>query len=243
MIPFLVGGFPTTEAFVGALEALDAQGAPAIEIGFPFSDPIADGPVIAQAMHETIESGFTTQALFDAVAAARPRISAGLVAMVSVSIVARVGYDEFAARARAAGFDALLVPDAPIDESPPIRAAADAQGLQLALLVAPSTPEDRAAEIAGACTAFVYLLARAGITGDDQRATTAPATPLEDRVMALKPHTGAPIACGFGISTADDVAGVNRHADAAIVGTAFTRAMRGADDPAKAADDLFQSLI
>jgi len=237
VIPFVVAGHPTLDELPDLLRSLSNAGAPVIEIGFPFSDPIADGPVIAQAMHNAIESGLTLDATLDRITSARQEIDAALVAMISVSIVARRGYERFAQDAAAAGLDALLIPDAPIEELQPIREAAAGAGLGLALLVSPSTPPERAALIARECTAFVYLLARAGITGDDSRAG-APAD-LEARTRVLRNATDAPIACGFGIKSPDDVRAVTRHADAAIVGTAFVNAINGApSDPARAAADL-----
>lgn len=244
VIPFLVGGYPSESQFIDTLQALSSAGAPAIEIGFPFSDPIADGPIIAQSMHEALQAGATTSTLFNAIKNARSSISAALVAMVSISIVARKGFDQFAREAAEAGFNALLVPDAPVDEISPIQQAASAHNLELSLLIAPSTPEHRATNIAKSCSAFTYLLARAGITGSDQRATSQPAVDLNARIQQLRPHAAGPIACGFGISTPQHVSKVLEHADAAIVGTALVKQMRNTpDNPTQAADSLYRLLI
>lgn len=230
LMPFLCAGRPTLAALPDLLSAVEDAGASVVEIGIPFSDPIADGPVIAAAMHKALQDGVTPQQVFDTVRSARSATNLGLVAMVSVSLVHRKGLDRFAAEARDAGFDGLIVPDAPVEESDPIRAAADRAGLSLSLLVAPTTSADRAARIVAACSGFVYLLARTGITGERDAAPE-----IAEPVRRLRTLTDLPIACGFGISTADQVQAVVRHADAAIVGSALVRRMESAiadgDDP------------
>jgi tryptophan synthase alpha subunit len=169
-------------------------------------------------------------------------VKAGLVAMCSMSIVWRMGGAAgFASAAREAGFDGLIIPDAPLEESGEILSAADGCGLTCSLLVAPSTPPDRAAAIARASTGFVYLLARAGITGEQ---TDAPR--IEEPVAALRAVTNLPIACGFGISKPEHVREVVRHADAAIVGSALVRRIEQARDarldPAAAAEAFVREL-
>lgn len=223
-MPFICGGYPTLDSTTAVLPALERAGASIVEIGIPFSDPIADGPVIAAAMHTALASGATPLEVFSQVAAARPHTDLGLVAMCSVSIIYRLGAggdpSPFCRRAAEAGFDGLIVPDVPLEESEPIRKAAAAAGLTCSLLVAPTTPPERAAAIARASTGFVYLLARSGITGE--RADAPEIGPI---VATLRRSTDLPIACGFGISRPDHVAAVTRHADAAIVGTALVRRM------------------
>lgn len=226
LMPFVVGGFPGPGSIGGVLQSLAAAGAAIVEIGIPFSDPIADGPVIAQAMHRALEQGMTPDRVFEEVANVRPNLSIGLVAMVSVSIVYRMGGPEgFARQAASAGFDGLIVPDAPLEESDGLRSAASKAGLTLSLLVSPTTPPARAERIAAASTGFVYLLARTGITGER---STAPE--VASRVARLREATRLPIACGFGISTPEHVRAVVREggADAAIVGSAVVRRMAGA---------------
>jgi len=225
-MPFVCGGFPRPGLTTEVLAALDAAGAAVIEVGIPFSDPIADGPVIAAAMHKALAAGATPASVFDEVRAARPRISAGLVAMVSVSIVHRMGGPgPFVARAVEAGFDGFIFPDAPLEESGGLLDAAKAAGVTASLLIAPTTPLARATEIAKASTGFVYLLARAGITGERQ---TVP--DIGPRVVKLREITPLPIAVGFGISTAEHVRQITREADAAIVGSALVRRMSEAAD-------------
>ncbi|MFZ4576192.1 MAG: tryptophan synthase subunit alpha [Phycisphaerales bacterium] len=221
LMPFVCGGFPSPGVLTRLLPALQASGASVVEIGFPFSDPIADGPVIAAAMSRAIAGGTTAATIFKEVESVRAQLSIGLVAMVSVSIVNRLGGPKgFASRAAAAGFDGLIVPDVPLEESGELQAAAAEAGLAYSLLIAPTTVPARAAEIMAACSGFCYLLARSGITGEQS------GTPeIAGRVAKLRQVGPLPIACGFGVSTPQQVNAVVRHADAAIVGSALVRRM------------------
>jgi tryptophan synthase alpha chain len=246
-MPFVCGGYPGPGATVSALPALERAGASIIEVGIPFSDPIADGTVIAAAMHEALSRGATPISVFDEVAQARPQVQAGLVAMVSVSIVQKAGSggpgaaQRFAQNAKGAGFDGLIVPDCPLEESEALRTAAAAEGLSFSLLIAPSTSPRRAESIVKACSGFVYLLARAGITGERDDAPQ-----IEPRVTRLRQMTDLPIAVGFGISSPDQVRAVVRHADAAIVGSALVRRMGEAamrnEDPVAEAEGFIRLL-
>lgn len=238
LMPFLCGGFPSLDSTGPMIEAAERAGASVVEIGVPYSDPIADGPVIASAMHEALLAGSTVERLFEAVRGVRERVSIGLVSMVSASIIGGLGGPErFCPLARDAGFDGLIVPDAPLEESEALAGAAGESGLTLSLLIAPSTPSERAAAIAARCTGFVYLIARAGITGERDRAPE-----IADRVSALREVTDLPIACGFGISTAEHVRSVVTDADAAIVGSALVRRLAEATDPARETEDFLAEL-
>jgi len=246
LAPFVVAGRPGLDRLGETLEALEGAGATMVELGVPFSDPIADGPVIAAAMHRALtDGGVRPHAILDAVAQARGRVTIPLVAMVSVSIVHRLGPAAFCRDAAAAGLDGLIVPDAPVDEAAPIRAEAAGAGLTFSHLVGPQTTGDRLARTVGASTGFVYLLARAGVTGE-----RADAPDIAGRVAAIRTQTDLPVACGFGISTPEQVRAVVRHADAAIVGSALVRRIEdailaGRDPVADAADavaDLARGL-
>jgi tryptophan synthase alpha chain len=258
LMPFVCGGYPVGVPMSAVLPALERGGASVIEVGIPFSDPIADGPVIAAAMHEALASGATPVSVFDEVAKARGSMQCGLVAMVSVSIVLKAGgggagaVGKFVQSAKGAGFDGVIVPDCSLEESEPLRAAAAEHGLSFSLLVAPSTPPRRAEAIVKTCTGFVYLLARAGITGDSPTSPTGGAGPdesmLESRMSKLRQMTDLPIAVGFGISTPEHVRAVVQRggADAAIVGSALVRRMgeaaRGGGDPVAEAENFIRLL-
>jgi len=223
LMPFVCGGHPKPDSLRTLLPALEAAGASIVEIGIPFSDPIADGPIIAAAMHEAIAQGVTPRSVFEDVAAIRANtaqpVNLGLIAMCSVSIVHRMGGSNgFAQAAKQAGFDGLIIPDAPLEESRSILEAAAKHELTATLLISPTTPLRRAEEIVKASTGFVYLVARSGITGER---TDAPE--IGSRVNKLRELSSLPIAVGFGVSTADHVRAVVRDADAAIVGSALVR--------------------
>jgi len=156
--------------------------------------------------------------VFKMIRAVRSKTRMGLVAMVSWSIVQRRGPKGFIDECAAAGFDGFIFPDLPLEESAEARTMVKTAGLTCSLLIAPTTPADRAARIAQACTGFIYLLARTGITG-----VRSDTPEIDSRVTALRQVTDLPIACGFGIGTADAVRAVTQHADAAIVGSAIVR--------------------
>lgn len=218
LMPFVCGQHPAPGATGRVIEAVASGGASVIEVGIPFSDPIADGPVIAAAMHEALVAGSTPAGVFEAVAEVRERVECALVAMVSVSIVWRVGAQAFIDQARGAGFDGFIFPDCPLDEGGELSKRAADAGMTCSLLIAPTTTPERAEKIAGASTGFVYLLARSGITGE-----RADAPDVSGRVARVREWTDLPIACGFGISTAAHVRAVTQHADSAIVGSALVR--------------------
>lgn len=241
LMPFVCAQHPTPDATGPLIEAIASAGASIIEVGFPFSDPIADGPVIAAAMHEALQHGSRPATIFEQVRNVRQRTDVGLVAMVSMSIVHRIGVERFITSAKDAGFDGFIFPDAPLESSAELTACARDAGLTTSLLIAPTTPPDRAEKIAAACTGFIYLLARAGITGERDEAPH-----IERRVRQLREVTDLPIACGFGISTCEHVRAVVEHADAAIVGSALVRridqAKREGRDPIEAAESFVRQL-
>lgn len=238
VLPFVTAGYPTLATTRALLPRMAATGVPVIEVGIPFSDPIADGPVIAESMHEALVAGCTPAGVFAAVREVRDRVAAKLVAMVSVSIVDRIGVGRFCADAAAAGFDGLIVPDIDIEDAPALRAACDGAGIACTFLVSPTSGEERIARIAGLCTGFVYALARVGITGE--RADAPDVAPIVDRIRR---HTALPVAAGFGISTRDHVRAVLRHADGAIVGSAIVRQMREAIAAGRSPEDAAVALV
>jgi tryptophan synthase alpha chain len=242
VLPFVTGGFPSLASTRALLPRLAQAGAAAIEVGVPFSDPIADGPVIAESMHEALVAGCTPAGVFETMRAVRAQVACPVVAMVSVSIVDRIGPQAFARDASAAGFDGLVVPDVDLEDAPALRAACDEAGLALTLLVSPTSGDERIARIASLCSGFVYALARLGITGE--RSDAPDVGPIVERIRR---HTDLPIAAGFGISTPEHVRAVAAHADGAIVGSAIVRRMREAAregrSPEDAAVELVQGLV
>ena len=237
LMPFICGSHPRAGDTARLLPAMAAAGASIVEIGYPFSDPIADGPVIAAAMHDALLAGTTPAGVHAEVAAARANgCTIGIVAMVSVSIVIKIGADRFIADAKRAGIDGFILPDVPLEECDDLLARVHDAGLTTTLLVAPATDAKRAERITRACSGFVYVLSRAGITGDTNSAAIA-TDALASRVRELRTLTDLPLAVGFGISSAEHVRQVvhDAGADAAIVGSALVRRL---SDAARAGQDV-----
>ena len=200
-----------------ALAAIDA-GADVLELGVPFSDPLADGPVIQRASERAVRNGTRLDdvlALARALRAERPRI--GLVIFSYLNPILRMGLERFAAAAETSGVDAVLVTDLIVEESAEYRAVLRRHRLQPIFLAAPTSPDNRLARIAEVSEGFIYAISRVGITGTQQEV----ASDARDLVARLRRHTQLPIALGFGISNAAHVAAVAEFADAAVVGSAI----------------------
>jgi tryptophan synthase alpha chain len=219
LMPFIPAGYPDLATTTALLPALEKAGANLIEIGIPFSDPIADGPVIQAAFTKALAKGLTIEQVFGAVREARPKVSIPLVAMVSFSIVFRYGLERFVAEARAAGFDGLILPDLPPPEAEAVCKKVQAGGLATVLLVAPTTSEARRKEIARLSSGFVYYLSVSGITGERDRLPEN----IEKNLKQLKSLTDRPICVGFGISKPEHLAQLAPLADGAIVGSAVVK--------------------
>jgi tryptophan synthase alpha chain len=224
LMPFVTAGDPSLAGTEAVLARMADAGAHVCELGIPFSDPIADGPVIQASMTHALTQGLRVQQVFDMVRRLRARgdgacAKLGLVAMVSYSIVHRLGPTPFVAAAQDAGLDGFIFPDLPVEESKPIRDAVAKAGLILSMLIAPTTPMQRAQQIAQASSGFVYVLARAGITGERSEIPSD----LPQRLTALRAVCPLPMAVGFGISSPQQVKQVVSVADAAIVGSAIMR--------------------
>ncbi len=200
-----------------ALAAIDA-GADVLELGVPFSDPLADGPVIQRASERALRNGTRME---DVLALARSlrkqRPSVGLVIFSYLNPILRMGLESFAAAAEKAGIDAVLVIDLIAEESEEYRAALKKHHLQPIFLAAPTSPDSRLARIAELSDGFIYAISRVGITGTQQQV----AGDARELVTRLRRHTKLPIALGFGISNASHVAVVAEYADAAVVGSAI----------------------
>jgi len=226
LLPFVCAGSPELDSLPKLLPAMQAAGAAVVEVGFPYSDPVADGPTIAAAMHAALDKGITPNMIFDQVQSVRDELTIGIVAMVSVSIVIAMGGPEsFTKQAADAGFDGCIFPDLPLGEADVYRKACKENGLTMTLLISPTSPPERAVEIANASTGFTYLLARAGITGESKDIPD-----ISGRVREIRKKSNTPIACGFGISTPEHVSKIVEHADGAIVGSALVRRLIESND-------------
>lgn len=219
-IPFFTTGDPdlkTTEALV---READARGADLIEIGVPFSDPIADGPVIQASYYRALEKGFRVDQTFElARNLRRGGMQKPLVCMVSETLVFKRGMDAFFGAAKESGYDGMIVPDLPAGYEGDASRVAAAKGLDLIFLCAPTTTPERRDLIAARSTGFIYYISVAGITGE--RRALPP--DLEANVKDLKSRTKTPVCVGFGISTPEQAAAVGKVADGAIVGSALVK--------------------
>jgi tryptophan synthase alpha chain len=237
VMPFVTGGYPTPEALPELLHACARGGAHCVEIGFPFSDPIADGPVIASAMNQALAQGITPQIIFEQVAGVRSTLDLGLIAMVSQSIMTRMGIERFVRHCVDAGIDGLIVPDLDLENASEIQALAEANSLILSLLVAPTTSDARLERLLAHCSGFVYMLARLGITGEQHAMPQ-----LEPLLARLRARTDLPVVAGFGISTPEHVQAIAAEVDAVIVGSALIRRMRESNDPTTATEAFVRQL-
>jgi tryptophan synthase alpha chain len=222
--PFVTAGDPDAATTLAVLEAIDRAGASLCELGVPYSDPIADGPVIQSSYTRALAGGMTIEGLFAVVRQAVGRVRMPILAMVSYSIVFRRGIGRFVADARDAGLAGLVVPDLPIEESDELDAACRSAGLALVRLVTPTTPPERAEAIARKSTGFLYCVSVAGVTG----ARTSLPEGLIERVRWLRTKTDVPILVGFGISSPEQAKAVAAVADGVIVGSAIVRHLEGA---------------
>lgn len=237
LMPFIVAGDPSLEVTEGAILAMAEAGADIIEIGIPFSDPIADGPVIAAAMYRALGRGVTPSCVADLIKRVRPQVEVGLIAMVSHSIVRKGGGADFIDFFADAGIDGFIIPD--IDESEAMQLSSHcvSRGLSFSMLVAPTTPIERVEKLAKLSSGFLYILARTGLTGEQLEMPD-----LSARIQQIREVTSLPLAVGFGISTAKHVQSVQNSADAAIVGSALVRRMQEQDDPIVAAAKFIDEI-
>jgi len=220
LIPYLVAGYPTPESSLEMLRGFARQGALAVEIGVPFSDPIADGPDIQRASEKALERGVGVGTALDLVRTLRRESELPVVMMSYANPILRSGLEAFGARAGEAGLDGVLISDLPPDEAPEVWRALDRAGLDTVVLVAPTTEEHRLALLLDRARGFVYCLSRTGVTGQGGGFRGS----IQERIAAVRQRCGLPVAVGFGISSAEDARALAGVADAVVVGAAFMRA-------------------
>ena len=226
LVPFITAGYPERERFVETLAKVAAVG-DVVEIGIPFSDPMADGMTIQRSSFEALRQGVNLAWIFDEIEAAGDAIEAPLVMMSYLNPLLQFGYERLAERAKATGVCTFIVPDLPYEESADFRAALEAEGLGLVQLVTPASPVERLEMLGQASRGFVYAVTITGITGGDTGLPDDLAGYL-DQVSALSP---LPVCAGFGIRAAADVKNVGRHAAGAIVGSALVEVLEKGEDP------------
>jgi tryptophan synthase alpha chain len=238
-IPFIPAGDPDLDTTGKLIHEVAKRGASLIEVGFPYSDPIADGSVIQASYTRALSRGLTVDAILEA--ARTLNVTAPRVGMVSYSLVHHRGLERFVTDAQAAGFSGAIVPDLPVDEANELAEIAKAHDFKLILLVTPTTPQERAATIARLSTGFLYCVSVVGITGE----RSALPGNLLDQLRWLRTQTALPLCVGFGISKPEHVKMLRDFADGVIVGSALVRnleARKPVDALVKAVGDLVEEL-
>ncbi len=227
-IPFITAGDPSLDVTRGLILELERRDADIIELGIPFSDPIADGPVIQASYHRALTRGLKLAHVLSLIKDLRNETDIPIVAMVSYSIVFKIGAEKFIDITTDAGFDGATIPDLPVEESEAIIRAAEGRNFRIVCFVAPTTSPDRMAHIARCTQGFLYYISVVGITG----ARDSLPEDMAENIGRLKGMTNCPVAVGFGISTPEQAGAVGRVADGVIVGSALIKEIeRNLDRP------------
>lgn len=231
LVTYVTAGDPDLATTARVLEALDRGGADVLEIGVPFSDPLADGPVIQRASERALAAGTTLAATLATIASVRPHIAAPVVVFTYANPVLQYGLARFADAAAEAGVDGVLVLDLPLEESAPLREALDRAGLDPIFLISPTTSDARIAQAAAVGRGFLYGISRLGVTGAREEVAEG----ARELARRIRRQTDLPIALGFGLSRPEHVREVGQWAEAAVVGSALVAHLAGgADAPARA---------
>ena len=240
LMPFVTAGDPNLTVTEQAIRAIDQEGCSLCEIGFPYSDPIADGPVIQASYTRALEQGTSVADIFAMLSRLSKDVSIPLVGMVSYAIIYRRGVDTFLREAKQAGLSGLIVPDLLVDDAEEIGPRFSAHGINLIQLITPTTSRERALRIAEASSGFLYYVSVTGITGE----RTALPERLIDEVSWLREQVSLPVCIGFGISQPEHVQRLAPHCDGLIVGSAIVRRLQQADpsQPQAAIDDMRRFL-
>lgn len=225
-IPFITAGDPDLAATEQILTELARAGATVIELGVPFSDPMADGPVIQRASERALKNSFGLDELFSMVARARTQIDTPIILFSYFNPLLQFGIKRLAQRARSSGIDGVLVTDMTPEESGEFEAELRAHDLDMIFLAAPTSTDERLKLVAEHASGFVYAVARTGVTGARETVSAE----AEKLVTRMREFTSLPIAVGFGISTVEQVRDVQRYADAVVVGSALVAEMESLGD-------------
>ncbi len=235
-MPYFPLGYPELDTSIDVIEALARHGADLIEVGLPFSDPLADGPVIQHATQIALEKGITVKKCLEAVKELRSRsVEVPLVLMGYYNPMLAYGLEKFICDAAAAGADGFIVPDLPVEESDEFAGAFVETGsrpsLPLIQMLAPTTPTERMKMIAGNAKGFIYLVSVTGVTGERQSVAAG----LSELIARVRKHTSLPVCVGFGIGTPEQARQVGAWADGVIVGSACVKTIGGSENPVEAA--------
>jgi len=217
LVTYVTAGDPDLARTAGILRALDRAGADVLEVGVPFSEPLADGPVIQRATERALAAGSTLPKVIDMLASLRSDLRVPVVIFSYANPILRYGTERFADRAARAGVDGVLVLDLPLEEAGEFRGLLESRGIDTILLLSPTTSDERLRKAAAVGSGFLYAISRLGVTGVRDRLADG----AEDMVRRIRAVTGLPVALGFGISKPEHVREVGRWADAAVVGSAL----------------------
>jgi tryptophan synthase alpha chain len=221
LIPYVTAGHPVEVDPADVLDMLASEGADLVEVGVPFSDPLADGPVIQRSSFEALRSGMDARRVLETVSRFRSRHAVPVVLFTYLNPVLRFGLDAFLGEAHAAGASGILITDLPAGADPELEARLAASPLDPIRLVAPTTPPERLLRIVAGARGFLYYVARTGVTGVSEGLRSD----LAERVLALRAASPLPVAVGFGISTAEQARRVAGFADGVVVGSALVRTL------------------
>jgi tryptophan synthase alpha chain len=236
LMPYLMGGFPDLETSIAIAGSYADAGADVIELGVPFSDPLADGPVIHSAATRALAAGATLERVLSMCERLAGRLP--VVPMVYANMVLARGASEFARMLADAGAPGVIVPDLPLEEAGEIGAELGGAGIALVPLVAPTTPDERRRRICERAEGFVYVVSDTRVTGERDRLPDG----LAELVAAVRADASVPAAVGFGIGTPEQAAAVGRIADGVIIGSRLVRAVAEADDTAPAVEAVSQFI-
>ena len=225
-MPFITAGYPEPADLSATLKDIASVG-DVVELGIPFSDPMADGMTIQRSSFVALQKGVSLKWIFDQLDSVSGEIDAPLVMMSYLNPLLAFGYDALAERALAAGVCGFIIPDLPFEESEDLRVALEARGIGLIQLVTPATPDDRLQMLCSASKGFVYAVTITGITGGG---VGLPAD-LADYLKKVASYSSIPVCAGFGIRSASDVAAIGSHASGAIVGSALVEVLEEKGDP------------
>lgn len=224
LVPFIMAGDPDLETTAQALQVLDKSGADLIELGVPYSDPLADGPVIQAAATRALAKGVQLDAVLEMVQTVAPKLQTPLILFTYYNPILNHGIESFLQRIKDAGVQGLVIPDLPLEESDRLLALAEKCGVEVILLVAPTSSVERMEAIARASQGFVYLVSVTGVTGMREQTGAN----IDSLLKELRSHTDKPIGVGFGISSNEQAQQMQQSgADAVIVGSAFVKRLSG----------------
>jgi len=238
LVPFFTAGYPDEETFTEVVRAASMSGCRVMEVGIPFSDPMADGPVIQESSKVALAGGMTLARAIELTRALSEETGVHFVFMSYINPILRMGFAEYAAAAAEAGVTGTIIPDLPIEESAEIRAEFARHGVALVDLVAPTSGEERIGRIAKVADGFLYLVSLTGVTG----ARSALAQDLTGFIAAVRRAASLPLYVGFGVSTPDQAAQIAKLADGVIIGSALVKIIQSASSRHEALSNVGRFL-